>query len=179
MIRCAPAGRHIAYEPIPALHEDLVRHFPQVDVRCAALSNAEGEATFTVARDRLGYSGFRRRSPLAPEECDTVTVRTERLDEALPTGYAPRLIKIDVEGAERQVIEGALETIARHKPIVVFEHGRGAADTYGTEPSHIFGLLCADAGLRMFDIDGNGPLSLAEFDQAFASGKLWNYVAHE
>jgi hypothetical protein len=51
-------------------------------------------------------------------------VATERLDETLPAGYMPRLIKIDVEGAERQVIEGAIEAISRCKPAVWFDHAQ-------------------------------------------------------
>ncbi|MEA2340739.1 MAG: Methyltransferase FkbM domain, partial [Solirubrobacteraceae bacterium] len=31
-------------------------------------------------------------------------------------------MKIDVEGAEREVLDGALEALATHRPIVVFEH---------------------------------------------------------
>jgi hypothetical protein len=64
-----------------------------------------------------------------------IIVRTERLDRSLPAGYVPAVIIIDVEGAEQQVVEGALETIRRHQPIVVFEHGLGAADHYGTARS--------------------------------------------
>ncbi len=41
MVRVAPYGKHIAYEPLPLLHKYLVDHFPTVDVRLAAVSNAE------------------------------------------------------------------------------------------------------------------------------------------
>ena len=81
----------------------------------------------------------------------------------------PALIKIDVEGAELQVLEGAKRTITQHKPTVIFEHGASTAAYYGTLPSAIFKLL-SDAGLRIFDIDGNGPYPLEDFEHPTSRG---------
>jgi FkbM family methyltransferase len=177
LVHLAPEGRHIAYEPLPYLHERLVARFPRVDVRCAALSDRAGRATFTHVKTDPAYSGFRERAYPRREELETIEVRTERLDAALPSGFVPRLIKIDVEGAEREVLEGAIETIRIHKPIVVFEHGMGASDYYGTSPSHVFDLLRSEAGLRVFDLDGGGPYDRWEFEVIFRRGGIWNFVA--
>lgn len=38
-------------------------------------------------------------------------------------GLAPDLIKIDVEGAESEVVRGFAETIERHRPILLVENG--------------------------------------------------------
>ena len=125
MVRLAPNGRHIAYEPLPFMHKYLVDHFPMVDVRWAALSNEEGERSFTCVKYRPGNSGFSERLQVKQSPVEEFTVRAETLDSSLPAEYVPDLIKIDVEGAERLVIEGAINTISKHKPIVVFEHGKG------------------------------------------------------
>ena len=178
ILRCSPNGRHIAYEPLPGFYQRLVRVFPQVDIRHAALSNEAGECQFKYVKSRPGYSGFRERSYPGIEEIETITVRTERLDDSLPPGYVPAFIKIDVEGAERLVFEGAIETITRAKPIIVFEHGRGAAEHYQTRPEQIFDLLSRRAGLRIFDLDGNGAYSEAQFVGTFDRGERWNFVAH-
>jgi Methyltransferase FkbM domain len=89
----------------------------------------------------------------------------------------PALIKIDVEGAERQAIEGAIETISKYKPIVIFEHGKGGATHYGTSPRDIYELLHDLAGLRIFDLDGNGPYNLSQFEESYALDNRWDYVA--
>jgi FkbM family methyltransferase len=177
MVALAPDGTHIAYEPLPELQQELATRFPQVDVRPAALSDRMGEASFARVRDAPAQSGFRlvgdRRRATEP-----LTVRVERLDDALPERFVPALIKIDVEGAEEQVLRGALETLRRHRPVVVLEHGNSAAE-YGTRPDDIFELLSAQAGLRIFDMDGVGPLTLEDF-RAVASppaATRWNFFA--
>lgn len=177
MIRVAPEGRHIAYEPIPALAAALEREFPGVDVRAAALADRAGEASFVHVRSNPAYSGLRVRTYPGAEQLETIAVRTERLDDSLPAGYVPALIKVDVEGAELSVFRGAVETLARHRPIVFFEHGQGAAEHYGASSSEIHDVLVAQAGLRIFDERGGGPYSRAAFEGLFEQ-PIWNYVAH-
>lgn len=177
MVRLAPWGKHIAYEPLPFLHKYLVDHFPSVDVRQAAVSNEEGETSFTYVKNLPTHSGFRERSYPVQPQVEKMTVRTETLDGSLPAGYVPALIKIDVEGAERLVIEGAIETISKYQPIVVFEHGRIAATHYDTQPSQLYELLHDQAGLCIFDLDGNGPYTSGQFEETHVRGDHWNFVA--
>ena len=178
MVRIAPLGHHIAYEPLPPFFTKLTKDFPGVDVRSAALSNVGGTSEFTYVKNLPAYSGFRRRRYPTKPIIETITVQTERLDDRMPPEYIPALIKIDVEGAEQLVIEGAMETITRHRPIVLFEHGMGASDFYGTGPSDIYGLLCDSAGLRIFDLDGYGPYSLPQLEAVYRRNDRWNFVAH-
>ena len=93
----------------------------------------------------------------AGEEVREITVTTERLDDVLPVGFEPALIKIDVEGAELLVLRGAVDTVARHKPMVIFEHGVGGFERYGAAPGDLHDLLVTDCGLRIFDLAGEGP----------------------
>jgi FkbM family methyltransferase len=177
IVRVAPRGRHIAYEPVGVFHTDLASRFPQVDVRPIALSDVDGETTFTIVPERPWVSGFRRIDHSAATAAETITVRTERLDDHLPEGYVPHLIKVDVEGAEELVLRGALRTITQHRPIVVFQHGRGSSEYYGTKPGVIFRLLTDDAGLRIFDMDGGGPYTSAAFDVAYDTNSHFHFVA--
>jgi FkbM family methyltransferase len=177
MVHVAPHGHHICFEPIPDLHRDLSDRFRTVDVRRIALSRERGTREFVYVRSHPGYSGFRERSYPGQEETEMLQVSVDRLDDVLPGGYVPALIKIDVEGAEQEVLEGAIATIRRHKPVVVFEHGRGAADHYGTRPESVFELLAGACGLSIFDLDGNGPYTARDFVETFESGVRWNFVA--
>jgi FkbM family methyltransferase len=177
LVRIAPCGKHIAYEPLPHLHRYLVEHFPSVDVRQAAVSNEVGEVSYAYVKNIPAESGFRARAHSERQHIERLVVRTEMLDCCLPAGYVPALIKIDVEGAERQVFEGAIETISRYKPVIIFEHGKGGATYYDTRPSDIYQLLHEEAGLRIFDLDGNGPYTLSMLEETFALDERWDYVA--
>jgi FkbM family methyltransferase len=180
MVRVAPHGRHVAFEPIPELAQELRERYPQVDVHEAAASNRTGSATFSHVRAADGWSGLRFRPLPTGGDGDPVEieVRLEPLDEAIDPELRPVLVKIDVEGAEQQVIEGGMRTLSTHRPALLFEHGLGSANVFGTEPGHIFELLAGEAGYRIFDLDGGGPYSLDDFERSYYAAERVNYVAH-
>src|ERR1700694_5729032 len=163
IVDIAPRGRHFAFERLPDDVEHLRSRFPTVHVRQVALAATSGTADFTqvVTEGMSPYSGFRPQWYPRKLKIRTIKVEIARLDDVLPDDYRPDLIKIDVEGAERQVVVGAMRTIRIHRPIVVFEHFAGGAGAYGYGPEEMCELLVDDAGLRIFDIDGNGPYSSA------------------
>jgi FkbM family methyltransferase len=171
MVRLAPRGRHVAFEPLPDLAAELRRRFPGVAVHQSALSDAAGTATFYRVCDSPARSSLRPTDlPESP-----LSVPLERLDDALPRPYAPDLIKIDVEGAEAAVLRGAQETLRRCRPLVVLEHG-AHAERFGTTPDEVHDLLVSP-GLRVFDIDGGGPYSKRAFAARVRRGDLWTFVA--
>lgn len=178
MLELSPAGKHYAFEPLPHMYAHLAQQFPNVELRNVALSNRQGTSTFTHVKTLPGYSGFRRRTYPGQQEIEEIEVQVVDLDSVLPPDYVPTLVKIDVEGAEYEVLSGAVATLSKHKPIVVFEHGLGAADHYGTTPTQVHDLLAIEVGLRIFDLDGNGPYSASQFEEAFYANERWNFVAH-
>jgi FkbM family methyltransferase len=175
IVRCAPEGRHIAYEPLPELAERLAERFPDVDVRCAAVADEPGEATFHRVKGAHSRSSL---DTLDYEESrlERLTVPVDKLDDALPDDFAPSLVKIDVEGAEGKVLAGALETLRTHKPVVVVEHGSNARH-FGTTTRQVHELLHDGAGLRVFDIDGNGPLDAEQLEAVVQRGHVWTFIA--
>jgi len=176
--RVAPAGHHIAYEPVPNQWERLVRLFPNLDIRQRALADQDGESRFIRVLDP-GAQGFSRleggagAAPLPDRvHTESMVVVTERLDGHVPEGWLPDFVKIDVEGAELKVIRGAVETLRKAKPIVAFEHG-WESDT----SAELYAILCNDIGLRLFDMEGRGPFDWSGFGEAART--RWNWVAHE
>jgi hypothetical protein len=146
-----------------------------------ALSNENGTASFVLVDSAPEHSGFREREyrGLRDVRKHEITVRTERLDDALPDTFEPAcLIKIDVEGAELLALRGAEQTLRRFGPtiIYIYEQGIGASDRYETQPSDVYDLLVAELDMRIFDLDGAGPYSREQFQAVFAE-PIWNFLA--
>ena len=177
MTRVAPSGRHVAWEPLPEFAARLRKAYPGVEVREAALSDENGESEFARVLADPGWSGLVHRPTPADGRVETITVRTERLDDALPAGVEPAFIKIDVEGVEERVLRGAVETLRRHRPVIAFEHGVGSADHYGTTPAAIHRLLAGELGYTLFGLDGDGPYDESRFGEVFATGERVNFAA--
>jgi FkbM family methyltransferase len=173
IVRCAPRGRHIAYEPLPHLASGLAREFPDVDVRAAALSDEDGSATFVYDRTEPMRSTLHPHAFTDHQHATTIDVRVERLDASLPEGFVPTLIKIDVEGSEAKLFAGAIETLRQHRPVIVFEHGGGGTSS----PTDVYSILVEDAGMRVYDLDGVGPYSLAQFEETYPLPTMWNWIA--
>lgn len=176
ILRIAPEGRHLAFEPLPEMAAGLRDSFPSVDVREVALAESAGKTSFVRAVDNPGYSGLRERDYPGETRLEEITVRTARLDDEVGD-LRPSFIKIDVEGAELGVLKGAIRTLERTRPVVWLEHGRGAADHYGTTPEAVWDLL-SEVGMRIYDADGFGPLSRDAMAERYAAARIWNYLAH-
>lgn len=164
-VRVAPQGRHLAFEPIPELAAEVERAFPAVECRRLAMGQESGQAEFCHFRALDGWSGLRRNPEISDErgrpEYLTVTVST--LDEELEDRW-PSVLKIDVEGAELQVLRGGRAVIARARPVIVFEHTE-AARLYGGEPGAPWDVL-DELGYRVFSLTGDGPFSRERFASA-------------
>jgi FkbM family methyltransferase len=103
-----------------------------VTVREVAVSDEPGTRPFALDEISGSTSSILDRGPTYSESqwgvvpC-TLIVDTISLDDERAAAGAVDLIKIDVEGHEEAVIRGALETICRDQPILIFEcfHGGG------------------------------------------------------
>lgn len=183
MLAASPDGRHFGFEPIPAMYEALkVRYAGRAEILAFALSSTRGTSTFNHVVSNPAYSGLIKRSYDRPDEKDTtITVMTDLLDNVLPEDLQVDLIKIDVEGGELGVLQGAQETIRRCRPTIIFEHGLGASDHYGTRPEMIFALLDGlDMNVNLMSrwLSGQQALSQNEFKQQFETGSNYYFIAY-
>ena len=117
------AGKVLAFEANPevaAFTRAVVAR--NVDVINVALSSRAGRATLRMPRNRKGH-GVTELAAIArqPSADDSIAidVETKRLDD-FPV-RACSFIKIDVEGHEEAVLEGAAALIARERPALMIE----------------------------------------------------------
>jgi FkbM family methyltransferase len=128
---CGPAGRVFAFEPIPRNADCLRRH-----LALNTLQNVE------VVEAAVGRQTGRLRmvEGSSPSECHVdpagaLEVCAVGLDQWRMARGAPvpALVKIDVEGAEVDVLEGAQETLAGHRPpLYLALHGERQRHECGT-----------------------------------------------
>jgi FkbM family methyltransferase len=184
MLRTAPSGNHYAFEPIPFLFENLVRKYRHRNVHIyrLALSNETGKTSFNYVVSNPAYSGLKKRTYDRPKEKDEmIQVDTAKLDDIIPENLKIDLIKIDVEGGELQVLEGGVSTISRYKPVIIFEHGLGGSEFYGSSPEKIFSLLhtCGlNISLMKNWLNGENGFNVESFKEEFYKRKNFVFIAY-
>ena len=185
ILKSAPQGTHYGFEPIPDLESRLkvkYQNMPNCRINDVALSNQKGTSTFNYVISNPAYSGLKKRKYARENEQDTqITVQTDTLDNVLPADWKVDLIKIDVEGGELLVLEGAVNTIKRTKPVIVFEHGTGASEFYGSTPEKVFDLL-ASCGLKMSLmrnwLENKPPLTKEELRKIYDRNSDYYFIAY-
>ena len=183
IVKAAPKGKHLAFEPIPDLYTSLKKKFSKnTTVYNIALSTQKGNATFNYYPGRPAVSGFRERNKWVKQEPVLLSVQMERLDDLVAEDLKIDLIKIDVEGAEYEVLQGAKKTLKNNKPLVLFECGLGGADVYGTTPDQVFDLFM-ECGLGVSTIEyfnaGKQPFSKEEFSGQFYKNYNFFFIAYD
>ncbi len=151
-----PAGKLHAFEAEPRLEPFLRRtlnanglHF--VDLRILAVGAEHGEAVFHVART-IGHSSLYALGSAA-EVREEVKVQLRTLDELIPEGTKVDVIKIDVEGAELDVIKGATQVLTRSPGCaIVAELGPSHLQRVGISLSDWLGAF-EHYGLKAFAIE--------------------------
>ena len=115
-------GHVLAFEPAPEtvarLRENLRRNgLENVTVVEAALGAERGAATLVLGEDSA-YNSTALTSPAGGRE-----VRVERLDDVWEEAGRPdvSVLKVDVEGAELDVLAGAAELVRSSRPAVLVE----------------------------------------------------------
>jgi len=153
IIKTAPQGKHYAIEPIPHLFQGLKKNFgKKVTVLDYALSDKPGTAEFNLFVDKPALSGFKKRTDFGEQKVTRFTVNTERLDNLIPPETRIDLIKIDVEGAEMIVLEGARGLLKRDRPIVLFEFGSFSGGMYDTDPGRVYDIF-SESGIQVSVIE--------------------------
>lgn len=152
--RVGPGGRVVACEPAPRMRAMLERNallngFGWVEAHGVALADRSGSAELVVFDgDGSGLSSF---SPASPEGGRRKIVALTTLDELVPAHEAPLVaaVKIDVEGAEVRVLEGAARLLTRCAPDLLIEVDEGHLARQGGS-AHELRAIAEEAGYEAY-----------------------------
>jgi FkbM family methyltransferase len=155
LVHCAlgPRRRAVLFEPSMSLTRDasalltLNGFENRAEVRVCGVGDCRG--TRRMSEDALGFA-----QPAASEEARAVTVEFTTLDdEWRRTGERPAVVKIDVEGAEAEVIRGAKALLGDVRPLLFLELHLDALERRGESVDGLLAQLTA-CGYRFREPDG-------------------------
>jgi FkbM family methyltransferase len=130
-----PTGQVYAFEPVPDNYSFLgknieINNFRNVSTHKYAISKSGGKGELFLSE----YSGGSTLSEasMPPDFKGTLPVELATIDDlVVEKGFLPpSLVKIDVEGAEMDVIQGMVQTIEQYKPIIIYEIDDGDENAY-------------------------------------------------
>jgi len=150
ILACSAVGaRGVAFEPVPSTYERLVENMRlnhlDEKVKCIrkGVGAQQGTIAFTSDSDTTNHA------LASDEQCDNkVTIEVTSLDAALE-GENPSLIKIDVEGYETQVLEGAREILKNQTLNALIMELNESGGRYGFDESKIIDLMLS-SGFRAY-----------------------------
>ena len=124
-------GTVVTFEPLPEmlaiLEKNLIANgFENVRLRSFCLGENPGAAEFWINFNRPASSSLVSRDAAATR----ISTMVFRFDDVFPLEKLERLdyVKMDVEGAEAQVLAGARATLGKFRPIVQLETGQQNAE---------------------------------------------------
>lgn len=139
-----------SFEPMPNTFAKLMQNLMinGQDINNAfnfGLSNINEEKNFFWDTERCGASSMVNLRDT--DKTANISCVVKRLDDIFPSLNVDKLdfIKCDVEGAEKLVFEGGIETIRKFKPIIFAEMLRKWSKKFNYHPNDIIKLL-ADVG---------------------------------
>lgn len=177
-------GKVFAFEAIPEnvkLIKNLTEHL-SVTVFHSAVTNentaeAKREIIFNHVINNDGYSGIKENPDISQiETIKKIKCPTTTLDRSIPENHTIKFIKIDVEGGEFHVLQGAKRILRKSKPIIAFENGRQqSASLYEYTKEDFFSFFKAFK-YRIFCLTGE-EITEESWDQ---ENILWEFLAvHE
>jgi FkbM family methyltransferase len=155
LVHCAlgPRRRAVLFEPSMSLARDAgalltVNGFEnRAEVRACGIGDRRG--TRRMSEDALGFA-----QPAGSAEARAVTIEFTTLDdEWRRTGIAPAVVKIDVEGAEAEVIRGATALLRDVRPLLFLELHLDVLERRGESVDALLARLTA-CGYRFREPDG-------------------------
>lgn len=184
MQKYAPSGHHHGFEPIPAKYDQLKNKFGSTaTIYPFALGDENKETTFNHVVSNPTYSGLKKRTYKGDEEIKIIPVQVRMLDAVISNEIPVRLIKIDVEGGEYNVLRGGMQTLKKWRPFIIFEHGVGGADKYGVSPGDVYRFLVKELGYSIslmeyfLKDDKTRGFTQAELEDQFWKGKNSYFIA--
>jgi FkbM family methyltransferase len=167
--KTVPNVRIMAFEPLPETFGQLSRNIElnevtNVQAYSFGFSNKEQELPFYFCPDSSGSASAANIG--GRNDAKLVRCRVRRLDDFVAeSGVVPDFIKCDVEGGELFVFQGGMESIRKHKPVILSEMLRKWSAKFNYSPNDVIDLL-SSAGYRCYAIQDDRLARLQRMNES-------------
>jgi FkbM family methyltransferase len=185
-LRFAHCARAVyAFEPVARTFEVLEHNVQDNGLRNVrafrlGLAQQTGEMRIHVYSSSGNNSLYRRKLPPGHslKLIGTETVRVVRLDEIVDREalLPPSVVKIDVEGAELDVLRGGASTFRTHRPFVLLEFGETASRDAGYSGEDLLREL-EGHGYRLLGLSGRSSDLALHAREAFDRAAVSTVIA--
>ena len=143
-----------SYEPQKLIYDQQLKSIEKNNIRNIKLFNyGIGDVNENKNMRPIDYNSHVHIGDLSVGDGgEPIVVKT--LDSLLPNGYD--FIKIDVQGYEKYVLEGSINTIKEFKPIIIIEIECHQLNRFGYGCDELF-ILIKDLGYEIFLLDYHYP----------------------
>jgi len=167
----APAQATVdAFEPVPVNVERLTSNAAandfedRISLHEYALASESSETTIQIDQNALGEATLGDEMwSTTPTRTRTVTVKT--LDDVYADGPRPDVVKIDVEGAEGEVIRGGKTVLSEDKPDLFIEKHDELLPGFGDTPRELADLLAEIGYEQIYDARAGRSSTVEEFQR--------------
>ena len=178
--RLGTRGTVVAFEPSLREYHRLRIHLRLNRLRSVrAEPLALGSVTctqkfFQITNGDNTRGGFR--PPASEDQVSEISVETVRLDDYVSQFPLARvdLVKLDVEGGEREVLRGASSVLTKFRPILICEVLDATTQPWGYKAREIIRML-QSFNFNWFDIRSDGSVVPHEIREHYP--EIRNYVA--
>jgi FkbM family methyltransferase len=148
-----PTGNVVAFEPAPDNFAKLSRlcsKYRNVVLKQLALGDRTGTA-FIYLSSTMNVD---HRTYMAEDERRALPIEVMRLDDFMSAGQGLDFVKMDVQGAELQILRGARRVIEENPSLVILmEFWPFGLERAGTPPEELAGFL-EQVGMKAVDAAG-------------------------
>jgi FkbM family methyltransferase len=179
----APKGRHIAFETSQLRGRHLKDRFPSATIHTCAVSDVAGVAKFQEDYAHPGYSRLQGTVTAYKENTNSYEVEICRLDDILLRETRVDLLKLDIEGGELAALRGAVKSIRRFKPTILFECGSEYFMAEEQLSRHmLYEFITQDLSYEIFTfvdfLFDKGPMTFDEFRKCgLYPFRAFNFIA--
>ena len=127
--RYITTGKIYSFEPMPASRMIFEKHlainraqiqYHNIRLLPLVISDREKELAFSNETWQMEGNTYITTSPNFKKATHTISVKCHSIDELVRLGYdPPDVMKIDVEGAEYDVLQGSVDTLKRYRPRIL------------------------------------------------------------